>query len=338
MSATSPETTGGTRTVKILAIDGGGVRGLIPALILAEVEKRCGKPVWQLFDVVAGTSNGAVMTMLLTRPEPHSAAQVVSIYSDHCGEFFRRSLLRRVASLDGWLRPKYPAESIESTLRKYIGEGAELKDALVEVVACAYSLRARWPRVELFSRHAARSRPGCNFKMWEVARASSAAPGYFPGPTITSTDGRRTIHPIDGGVYANDPAVVGLAHAISLETEDALVGGRVNHVLVSVGTGFHDEPILPQHSSNWGLLGWAPRLIDVMFEGQADLATREVAQLLASSRSLRRQWRLQVSLSRAYALDDISAANIAFLKESTARFIADRNPEIEAICKELMVV
>lgn len=333
-----PQTSSGTRTVKILAIDGGGVRGLIPALILAEVEKRCAKPVWQLFDVVAGTSNGAVMTMLLTRPEPHSAAEVVSIYSDHCGEFFRRSFLRRVASLDGWLRPKYPAAAIESTLKRYIGESAELKNALVEVVACAYSLRARWPRVELLSRHAARSRPGCNFKMWEVARASCAAPGYFPGPTITSTDGRRTIHTIDGGVYANDPAVVGLTHAISLEPDkDALIDGRVEHLLVSVGTGFHDEPIVPQHSRNWGLLGWAPRLIDVMFEGQADLASREVEQLLAGSRSFRRQWRLQVGLSRAYALDDISAANIAFLEESTAKFIADRNLEIDAMCKELVV-
>jgi patatin-like phospholipase/acyl hydrolase len=334
-----PEPSSPTRTVTILAIDGGGVRGLIPALILAEVERRCGKPVWQLFDVVAGASNGAVMAMLLTRPEPHSAAQVASIYSDHCGEFFRRGYLHRLASLDGWLRPKYPAESIESTLKKYIGESAELKDALVEVVACAYSLRARWPRVELLSRHAARSRPGCNFKMWEVARASSAAPGYFPGPTITSTDGRRTIHPIDGGVYANDPAVVGLAHAISLETDkDALPDGGVSHLLVSVGTGFHDEPILPQRSRNWGLLGWAPRLIDVMFEGQADLATREVEQLLASSRSFRRQWRLQVGLSRAYALDDISASNIAFLKESTAKYIADRHLEIEAMCRELAMV
>lgn len=332
-----PDAGGPTRTVKILAIDGGGVRGLIPALILAEVERRCGKPISRLFDVIAGTSNGAVMTMLLTRPRPHSASDVVGIYSDHSREFFSRSFLHKLTSLDGWLRPKYPARPIESTLKKYIGETAELRDALTEVVACAYSLRARWPRVELFSRQAARSRPGSNFKMWEVARASCAAPGYFPGPTITSTDGRRVIHPIDGGVYANDPAVVGLCHAMSLEVDrESLVDGSVNHLLLSVGTGFHDQPILPDHSRSWGLIGWAPRLIDVMFEGQADLATREIQELLSSARSRRRQWRLQVGLSRAYALDDVSPENIAFLRESTGRFVADHSAEIDAMCNALV--
>lgn len=325
------------RTVRILAIDGGGVRGLIPALILAEIEKRCARPVWRLFEVVAGTSNGAVMAMLLTRPHPHPAAEVVRIYTEDSREFFRRSFFHAVVSLDGWLAPKYPAQPIESTLRRFIGDEAELKDAVTEVVACTYLLKSRWPRVELLSRHAARSRPGCNFRMWEAARASCAAPGYFPGPTITSTDGTRTIHPIDGGVYANDPAVVGLSHAISLEKDKAgLLDGRVNHLLVSVGTGFHDEPILPERSSRWGLLGWAPRLLDVVFEGQADLATRETEQLLHSSRSLRRQFRLQVPLSRASALDDVSPANVDFLKRSTQRFIDERGPELDTICQELV--
>ena len=56
--------------MKILAIDGGGIRGLIPALVLAEIEQRTGRPISSLFDLVAGTSTGAIIACGLTRPQP----------------------------------------------------------------------------------------------------------------------------------------------------------------------------------------------------------------------------------------------------------------------------
>jgi hypothetical protein len=325
------------RTVKILAIDGGGVRGLIPALILAEVEKRCGRPLSRIFDVVSGTSNGAVLACLFTKPDPIPGTGLVEIYAHHCKAFFERSALRRVLSLDGWLRPKYAASGVDGSLKRHIGETAELKDAVTELVIPTYDLRGRAPRAMLFSRRAARASPDENFRMWEVARASCAAPGYFPGPVITSLSGRRVIHAVDGGVYVNDPALQALCHAISLEEDkDSLADGRVSHLLLSLGTGFHDEPILPRRARNWGMLGWAPRISGVMFEGQTDLVSRQVAELLPASPSLRRQWRLQVHLPRPYALDDVSPGGLAFLEETTRRFIEGRSAEIDGMCRELL--
>lgn len=58
-----------SKTIKILSIDGGGIRGIIPALILAEIEQRTGKPICQMFDLIAGTSTGGILALGLTRPD-----------------------------------------------------------------------------------------------------------------------------------------------------------------------------------------------------------------------------------------------------------------------------
>ena len=94
--------------------------------------------------------------------------------------------------------------------------------------------------------------------------------------------------------------------------------------------------MLPRRARNWGLLGWAPRIIGVMFEGQTDLVSRQVAELLPASRSLRRQWRLQVPLPRPYALDDVSPEGLAFLEDTTRRFMEGRSAEIDGMCRELV--
>jgi len=66
--------------VKVLAIDGGGIRGLIPALVLAEIERRTRRPIASLFDVVAGTSTGAILACAITRPDPMPAARAAEVY------------------------------------------------------------------------------------------------------------------------------------------------------------------------------------------------------------------------------------------------------------------
>ena len=68
--------------MKVLAIDGGGIRGLIPALVLAEIERRTGRPTAELFDLIAGTSTGGILACALCAPAPLPAEQLVALYED----------------------------------------------------------------------------------------------------------------------------------------------------------------------------------------------------------------------------------------------------------------
>src|ERR1700742_3801709 len=113
----------------ILAIDGGGIRGLIPALVLAEIEKRTGRPTSGLFDLVAGTSTGAIIACALTRPAPLSAEEVAAIYEDEGPQIFHASLLKKVTSLGGVLDERYDARGLVTSLQRHLGT-ARLADAV----------------------------------------------------------------------------------------------------------------------------------------------------------------------------------------------------------------
>src|SRR5215212_8478492 len=96
----------GSGIVRILAIDGGGIRGLIPAVVLADLERRTGRRIAELFDLIAGTSTGGILACGLTRPAPDgtggpafSAADLIGLYESEGPEIFHRSLLKRIESV-----------------------------------------------------------------------------------------------------------------------------------------------------------------------------------------------------------------------------------------------
>ena len=91
--------------IKILSIDGGGIRGLIPAVVLAEIEKRTGKPASELFDLIAGTSTGGILALGLTCPAAdgrprYSAERLIDLYQKEGNRIFNRSRWRRFFKLD----------------------------------------------------------------------------------------------------------------------------------------------------------------------------------------------------------------------------------------------
>src|SRR5215204_3408835 len=128
---------GGTQMQKVLSIDGGGIRGIIPAMILAEIERRTGRFTSELFDSVAGTSTGGILALGLTKPgqggEPeYSAEERIELYETEGEEIFARPVWHRIHSAGGVAEEKYPSTGIEGVAAKYFGD-ARLADALTEV-------------------------------------------------------------------------------------------------------------------------------------------------------------------------------------------------------------
>ena len=111
---------------RILSLDGGGIRGLIPARILQHIESRTGKLIHELFDLIAGTSTGGILATGLTSPNPLTAKQMVKIYADQGAEIFNRSLWKGVTSLGGISDERYDARPLERILSDKLGD-AQLK-------------------------------------------------------------------------------------------------------------------------------------------------------------------------------------------------------------------
>jgi len=111
----------------MLAMDGGGIRGIIPAMMLAELERRAQQPVGALFDLLAGTSTGGILALGLTVPgEPGKpkdrAADLLGLYAHEGRTLCARSVWHRVRSVGGVAEEKYPSEGIEATLARSVGE------------------------------------------------------------------------------------------------------------------------------------------------------------------------------------------------------------------------
>jgi uncharacterized protein len=289
--------------VNVLAIDGGGIRGLIPALVLAELEQRTGRRMGELVDLIAGTSTGAIIACALARPDPMPARRIAELYETEGPKIFDRSLIKKITSVGGLIDERYDSAGLVAALGRWLGPG-RLADLDPPVLLTAYDIEHR--RAVFLG--------ASDVTMIDGAHASSAAPSYFEPVRV----GDATL--VDGGVFATNPAMCAYGH----------VGGELD-LLLSLGTGEHTRPLPYETVRDWGKLEWAEPIIDVVFDGGADAVDMQM-QSLAGEAYLRLQTRLDEASD---ALDDASEENIAALRREAEQLIAERSADIDRACAVL---
>jgi patatin-like phospholipase/acyl hydrolase len=317
--------------LKVLSIDGGGIRGLIPALILAELEERTNTRIAHLFDLIAGTSTGGILALGLVAPDEsggprYSAEDLGGLYEREGKRIFARSLWHRAIALENLLDEKYEASGLESVLTKYFGD-SRLKDAVTEVLVTSYELETRQPW--FFARHKARNDPAYDFEMRFVARATSAAPTYFEPEELTATRPHGGL--VDGGVFANNPALCAY-----VETKD-LHPDHDEILVVSLGTGQHTRPIHYADAKGWGLALWAKPILNVVFDGVSDTVDHEMKILCKDTDDGDpRYYRFQTELNvGSDDMDNATATNLLALKAKAQDVISQNDAVLDKLCHEL---
>jgi predicted acylesterase/phospholipase RssA len=290
--------------VRVLSIDGGGIRGLIAARVLADIERRCGSRAGELFDLVAGTSTGAIIACALTKPDPLSAERIARIYLEEGPEIFSRSLLKRITSAEGYLDERYDSDGLLTSLRRHLGD-ARLADAKPAILLTAYDLERR---------NALLLRNGDDMSMVDAAHGSAAAPSYFEPARV----GDLTL--VDGGVFATNPAMCAYARA----------DGDVE-LLASLGNGEHTRVLPYEKVRDWGRIEWIRPALDVVFDGTADAVDIQLSALMGDD-----YMRFQTPLDEASDdLDDVTPENLAALEREAERLIAARETDLARLCERL---
>lgn len=219
----------------ILSIDGGGIRGIIPCKVLMYIEEKFaqhGIALADLFDLMAGTSTGGILACGLNiknedgRPR-YKAADLIDLYSGKEGSrIFSQAGIGPLKPIRSWFfRSKFPSLNIEEILQEKFGD-AKLSDAITDLLITSYNIQQKTPFY--FKSSEAKTKPEIeDFPMWKVARATSAAPTYFP-PFNTEYPGKfhrrdrsgrsvtedlETVPLIDGGVFANNPSLLAYVEA-----------------------------------------------------------------------------------------------------------------------------
>lgn len=319
--------------IKILCIDGGGIRGIIPGQLLAEIEKHLQIKIWEHFDMIAGTSTGGIIGCALLCPQTddegkatrnakakYSAEEVVNIYLERGSEIFNRPMRHRVKTIFGLLEEKYPATGLENALQDYFQE-VWLDELLKPCLITSYDITRS--ATHFFTQHDARQ-SGHNYAVKDIARATSAAPTYFECAQIKSDSGVQ--YPlIDGGVFANNPAMCAYAEVRvkkNISSKDMKI--------FSLGTGSFTKNYTYAKARKWGMAQWVRPVIDIMMSGVAETVDYQLKRIFETS-DINNYLRINGELTAGINpdMDCVTEQNLMALKQFGTELFQKNRTEIE---------
>ena len=326
---------------KILAIDGGGIRGLLPAMIAAELERRLRQATGRndsflsdYFDMIAGTSTGGLLACFYLYHHNdirYDATEAVDLYEKYGATIFKKRFFRFFIRLFDAL---YPEKGIEQVLYHTFGD-AKLSEAPCNSAVLAYHITGR--KAVIFTADTARRDKGRDYLLRDIARATSAAPTYFRVAKAMAMDGIPS-YLIDGGIYANDPTMCAMIEAKKTKFRDHDGYPKLKDMyVVSLGTGDTAKPYRYENAKRWGVISWAIPLIDMLQSSSAEVVSYQVKSLFDAENCGDHYIRIVPELyDVSHRIDDVSPLNIARLKEAGNRYITSHSEVLDKIVSNLI--
>ncbi|XP_050124993.1 patatin-like protein 2 [Malus sylvestris] len=307
------------KLITVLSIDGGGIRGLIPATILgfleSELQKLDGEDarIADYFDVIAGTSTGGLVTAMLTTPNENdrplfAAEDIKDFYLSECPKIFPQKIwlpyTRKIMkALTG---PKYDGKYLHGLIRQKLGNN-KLHDTLTNVVIPTFDIRNLQPVV--FSSLRVEKKPCTDALLSDICIATSAAPTYLPAHYFETKYAAGTVREynlIDGGVAANNPTFVAICEVmneIEKENSDIVPVKLMDYgrfLVISLGTGSSkaERKYHAPAAAKWGLLNWltsggSTPIIDVFSQASADMVDLHLSGVFQALNSEENYLRIQ---------------------------------------------
>lgn len=315
------------KIVKILSVDGGGMRGILPLEILKEIEARTGKPICEIFDVMGGTSTGGLITLALNveshekktdgekKKPKFTASEISQLYCDKGCDIFGHENQTWFGK-GGVVKPRYTSEGLESLASELLGDTA-LSSSLSNIVLTSYNVEEDMPL--LFESHRARQAPHFDYLMREVGVGTASAPTYFPAKTVRNFAGEASCV-VDGGVIMNNPALTTLAVAQELFPDAEIL-------FVSLGTGRVFQTLKAGDMKEAGLMSWAKPLAGIMTSCSTSVVDGQMSRLLGhhAKHDLLPQhyFRFQPEIDKELEpMDDVRESQIEALKLAARESVA----------------
>ncbi|XP_043713944.1 patatin-like protein 2 [Telopea speciosissima] len=283
--------------ITILSIDGGGIRGIIPATILEFLESKLqeldGEEVRlaDYFDVIAGTSTGGLVTAMLTAPDGNNrplfaAKDIKPFYLENCPKIFPQQsgpfscIAKLFKTVTG---PKYDGQYLHKLIKEKLGR-KRLNQTLTSVAIPTFDIKQLQPII--FSSYEVSRDPTMNAQLSDICIGTSAAPTYLPTYYFKNEDKEgnlREFHLTDGGVAANNPTLVAIGEVtkqVFKKNQDFPITpmdyGR--YLVISIGTGAAKiaQKYTASKAAKWGAINWiidegSTPIVDVFSQASADM-------------------------------------------------------------------
>jgi uncharacterized protein len=256
------------RPRRLLAIDGGGLLGLIPAEALILIEQQLNqltgvdKPLCDRFDLIGGTSTGAILAAGLALGL--KAVALRDFYLKFGNNIFTKCFL----PVRFW--HSYPSAPLEKHLKDVLGESTNLGDSKLRTKILIVAKNATQGNDWFFNNNPNNKyfEANSSLPLWQVVRASSAAPTYFPPQTITVPDDtgkKQSYEFVDGGVSSyNNPSLQVFLEATIPQYGNGWPMGADHLLMMSLGTGFNPIAIDPGKAAGYNIVKWGLYVVKEM--------------------------------------------------------------------------
>ncbi|CAH9124611.1 unnamed protein product [Cuscuta epithymum] len=323
--------------VTVLSVDGGGIRGIIPGILLAFLESKLQEldgpdvRIADYFDVVAGTSTGGLVTTMLTAPNKDKrplfeAKNITSFYKEHGPKIFSTT------SSNVSTGPKYDGKYLRSIVKDMLGS-TTMNQTLTCSIIPTFDIKRLQPII--FTTSDAKANPTKNALLSDVCISTSAAPTFFPPYYFETRDavgGVNSFNLVDGGIAAGNPTMTAITH-ISKEIlkekfqfQDMQRINTTRLLVLSLGTGIarNEEKYNASMASTWDSLSWVINimngqtpLIDMYGAASADMVDIHVSTLFQSLRNEKNYLRIQDDMltGTTSSSDDASVKNMGLLEQ-----------------------
>ena len=331
---------------RILSIDGGGIRGIIPGQVAVSIEEKLqqksGNPdakIADYFDLIAGTSAGGILTCFYLFPDPKnptrprwSAQDAVNFSIKSGRDVFKSSFWQTLTSLDGLVDEKYSSYRLEKFFLEHFGD-CQLSQLLKPCLITSYDIERR--KAHFFDQIDALNHPEEDYFIRDIARATSAAPSYFEVPKIRSLTNESYVL-VDGGVFANNPALCAYAEVrnkFRIPEDRADKGPTAKDmVILSLGTGEAQKKYPYEEAKDWGQVEWIEPLISTMMTGVAETVNYQLIQIFDAIERPNQYLRITPNLSlyeEPLPIDDASEPKLSQLIKIGKEQVEKHNQELD---------
>ena len=325
---------------RILSIDGGGIKGIVPAVVLFHLEKHLKRlsnnpnsRIHDYFDLFSGASTGAIIIAGLLTPDSHNqpkytTKEIIDLYIENGHIIFNASLFQEIKSVSGLVNVKYDPEGLESVFNKYFGNN-QLKDLLKPTLIPVYDLSRG--KNYFFRQQKAQTSLRHNYYVRDLLRSATSAITYFPPSQISTVDNKEHRCFIDGGVFANNPALSAYAefryHNPELHAKDTM--------MLSLGTGRQSTHLDCEITASWGAAEW---LYQGGFMTSNAISSVSDYQLNAVYDSASNYLRLDTSFddSHSSSMDNTEKEYLDYLISLGENIANERQSDIETFAQKLV--
>ncbi len=326
---------------RILSIDGGGIKGIVPAVVLLHLEalikdlsNNPNSRIHDYFDFFSGASTGAIIIAGLLSPDnnnrpKYSSEEILDLYLENGQIIFNSSFFQEIKSVSGIVNVKYDPDGLESVLDKYFGK-SQLKDLLKPSLIPVYDLSRG--KNYFFRQQKALTSPRHNFYVKDLLRGATSALTYFPPAQISTVNDLEHRCFIDGGVFANNPALSAYAefryHNSNLHAKDTM--------MLSLGTGRKTTNLDCEVTANWGAAEW---LYQGSYLTSNAVASASDYQLNAVYDNKPNYLRLDCSFEddQSSSMDNTDKKYLDYLISLGESIVKDKQSEINSFAEELIL-